>query len=134
MPERGPSPCLRTASGRDTAEAMTCERLLLAAALLHLPLVVGCSGTPGDWHSSDSAQLSEALTSSEILVALRTSDGSHYLTAEGDGGGFVSADRSAIQSWERFIISDLDGGSLLSGDRIQIRHVSAAGESYWLTA
>ncbi len=72
--------------------------------------------------------------SSELLVAFRTNDNVHYLTAEGDGGGTVSANRTAAGAWERFIISDLNGGSLVSGDQVQIRHVNASGSSWWVTA
>ena len=113
---------------------MSCKGRALCAGLCHLGLVVGCSAAPADLDSSPLGEVSQALTSSETLVAFRTVDGAHYLTAEGDGGGTVSANRTTVQAWERFIISDLDGGALLSGDRIQIRHVNAAGESFWLTA
>lgn len=113
---------------------MISKGTVLCAALCHLLSVVGCSAPPADLDSSELGQVSQALTTTEMMVAFRTADGSHYLTAEDNGGGTVSADRTAIRAWEYFIISDLDGGSLLSGDRIQIRHVSAAGESFWLTA
>ena len=113
---------------------MSVKQWFVGAALCPLGLVVGCSAAPLDPDSSETAEVNQALTSAETLVAFRTFDGSHYLTAEGDGGGTVSADRTAIQSWEYFIISDLNGGALLSGDQIQIRHVSAAGQSFWVTA
>jgi len=113
---------------------MSSNRLVLGAALCSLGLSMGCSAAPADFDSSDLGETSQALTNTETLVAFRTVDGSHYLTAEGDGGSTISADRTRIQAWERFIIFDLDGGPLLSGDRIQIRHVSATGESFWLTA
>jgi hypothetical protein len=58
----------------------------------------------------------------------------NYLTAEGDGGGTISANRTAIGAWERFVLSDLNGGSLVSGDQVQIRHVSSNGASWWLSA
>jgi hypothetical protein len=107
---------------------------VICTALCQLGMVVACSAAPEDSASSELGQANQALSSAETMVAFRTFDGAHYLTAEGDGGGTISADRSLLLSWERFIISDLDGGSLLSGDLIQIRHVSAAGESFWLTA
>jgi hypothetical protein len=115
---------------------MISKRALVSAGFCHLGLVVGCSAAPADLDLDRSPvdQASQALTSSETLVAFRTTDGEHYLIAEGDGGGTVSSRAPAIRAWERFIISDLDGGTLLSGDRIQIRHVNAAGESFWLTA
>jgi hypothetical protein len=125
---------LRQAKGRDIEVIMIANRSVLCLALCHWGLVVGCSAARDDLDASGVGQTSQALSSAELLVAFRTFDGVHYLTAEGDGGGTVSADRTAIQAWERFIISDLDGGPLLSGDRIQIRHVNAAGESFWLTA
>jgi len=113
---------------------MSSNGTVLWAALCHLGLIAGCSAAPEELDSSDLDQTSQALTNSETLVAFRTVDGSHFLTAEHDGGDTISADRTAMKAWEYFIISDLDGGSLLSGDRIQIRHVSANGESFWLTA
>jgi hypothetical protein len=98
----------------------------------------GCSASPEDSPLSEATEggdaVSQALTSSELLVALRTSNGVNYLTAEGDGGGAVSTNRTAVGAWERFIISDLNGGTLVSGDQVQIRHVSAAGSSWWLSA
>jgi hypothetical protein len=98
-------------------------------------LLAGCSSVPHSQDDADSAaEISQALTSSELLVALRTNDNVHYLTAEGDGGGSVSANRTVADAWERFIISDLNGGSLVSGDQVQIRHVNASGSSWWLTA
>lgn len=102
-------------------------------------VMVGCSGAPDEEAQSSGdtqvvGEVGQALTTSELLVAFRTSDNVHYLTAEGDGGGTVSANRTAIGGWERFIISDLNGGSLVSGDQVQIRHVNAAGSSWWLSA
>jgi hypothetical protein len=125
---------------------MSSKRTLfpVALALCGSGLLLGCSAAPEELDSPELGQTRaaeqdpkssfQALTTSELLVAFRTDDGAHYLTAEGDGGGAVSADRTQIKAWELFIISDLDAGSLLSGDRIQIRHVSATGESFWLTA
>lgn len=106
-------------------------------SLLLVVLLAGCSAPNEEAGSSDrelGGEVSQALTSSELLVAFRTSNGVSYLTAEGDGGGTISANRTAIGAWERFIISDLNGGSLVSGDQVQIRHVSAAGASWWLSA
>ena len=127
---------LRRESARTIAIVMISKRSLLYVGLWHLGLVAGCSAAPADLDLDRSlvGQASQALTSSETLVAFRTTDGVHYLIAEGDGGGTVTSRASAIQAWERFIISDLDGGSLLSGDRIQIRHVNGTGQSFWVTA
>jgi len=102
-------------------------------------VIAGCSsasdeGTQPSGDANRVAEVSQALTTSELLVAFRSSDNTHYLTAEADGGGSVSTNRTSIGAWERFIISDLNGGSLVSGDQVQVRHVNAAGSSWWLTA
>lgn len=106
--------------------ARTCYAIIVIASS------VGCSAATDETESV--GEVAEALTTSELMVAFRTSSGTHYLTAEGDGGGTVSTNRTAIGGWERFIISDLNGGSLISGDQVQIRHVNAAGSSWWLSA
>src|SRR4051794_19403612 len=110
------------------------ERLMLVLGLCLPTFVLDCSASLEDLHPAEVEQIKQAQISTEMTVAFRTFDGVHYLTAERDGGGTISANRSALLEWERFIISDLDGGSLLSGDQIRIRHVSAEGKDFWLCA
>jgi hypothetical protein len=55
-------------------------------------------------------------------VALQTNNGVHYVVAEGGGGGGVRADRTAAGpgGWEILGVSALQGGPLISGDRVAI--------------
>jgi hypothetical protein len=61
---------------------------------------------------------------------LRTNDGVHFITAEGDGGSTVSTNRTAVGDWERFTLEDLNGGALVSGDQVRIRHDGASQRWY----
>jgi hypothetical protein len=63
-------------------------------------------------------------------VALKTSDGTHYVVAEGGGGGGVVADRTAAGpgSWEIVSVVSVSGGPLVSGDRVVLR--TADGTHY----
>lgn len=49
--------------------------------------------------------------------------GGYYFVAEGGGGDALNANRTAIGSWETFSLIDLNGGSLESGDLVNIRSV-----------
>jgi hypothetical protein len=94
---------------------------------LSATLAAACAGAP------EPGVDIQALTMSEFLVSLRTSD-QHFLTAELDGGGAISTDRSGVGPWERWWLSDLNGPPFESGDAVQIRHVSSEGTSYWWVA
>lgn len=71
-------------------------------------------------------------TAENALTTLQTRERSLYLSAEGGGGGRLTADRTAANVWEQFLIVDRNGGRLRSGDRVLIRttnghYVSAEG-------
>src|SRR5262245_1431796 len=104
------------------------KHLLLWAA----GLLCACAGPAQP--ELDVAAVRQPLTASERTIALRTFDQRHYLTAEDDGGDTVSSDRSEIAEWERWILNDLGGGELRSGDAVQLRHVGADGASFWIVA
>lgn len=70
----------------------------------------------------------------EIRTAFKTFNGKNFITAENDGGGVVSTNRTVPQGWEIFAIEDLNGGALMSGDQIHIRHDSAGGTRWYATA
>lgn len=53
-------------------------------------------------------------------VFLRTSSGTHYVTAVGGGGTTTAADRQTPAVWETFTLRTLEGGPVVSGDRITI--------------
>ncbi|HEY0713784.1 MAG TPA: hypothetical protein VGF45_13985 [Polyangia bacterium] len=66
-----------------------------------------------------------------IRTAFRTASGTHYITAEGDGGGAVSTNRTTVGAWEIFTLEDINGGQLMSGDSIYIRHDRASDGKKW---
>jgi DNA-binding transcriptional ArsR family regulator len=51
----------------------------------------------------------------------RTSDGAHYMVAEGGGGAAMRADRVNAGEWETFVVAALIGGPPLDGDRVSLR-------------
>jgi len=50
--------------------------------------------------------------------------GGYFVVAEGGGGGVVNANRVAIGPWETFLVIDLNGGALESGDLVNIQTVA----------
>src|SRR5262249_48430577 len=63
-------------------------------------------------------------------IVLRTNNGTNFLVAEGGGGGGVRADRTAggPGSGEVVDITTINGGPLLSGDKVSLR--TANGRNY----
>ncbi|MFB2982484.1 PA14 domain-containing protein [Microseira sp. BLCC-F43] len=57
---------------------------------------------------------------SSIPVTFKTFEKSKYVVAEGGGGSVVNANRDVASFWETFTLIDLNGGSLNSGDVINI--------------
>jgi hypothetical protein len=54
-------------------------------------------------------------------VAIRTADGTHYLTAVGGGGGALRAAADSAGPWETFIVEKPEGGGIRPGDSIRLR-------------
>jgi hypothetical protein len=77
--------------------------------------------------------LVQALEADEHLVALRTING-RYLTAENSGGSTVSANRTAIGPWERFIMKHQWPDEIETGDTVQLRIADGTGKLWWLVA
>ena len=67
------------------------------------------------------------LSSSRVLAQTYTtafqSVGGYFVVAEDGGGSVVNCDRVAIGPWETFTLIDLNGGSLESGDLVNIQTV-----------
>jgi hypothetical protein len=70
--------------------------------------------------SAESADAQPAGTGSNYIVNLKASNG-QFVVAEWGGGREVKADRNAAGDWERFVVIDLNGGNLLSGDTVRLR-------------
>ncbi len=66
---------------------------------------------------ADSGLLSTATSYTGSFI----SSAGRYVTAEGGGGSSVTCNRTAKGTWETFEIVDKNGGSLTSGDEINIR-------------
>lgn len=67
-----------------------------------------------------SYQATQALASTTYKVSFRSSN-DQYVVAEGGGGGVVNANRPAIGPWETFTLTDLNGGTLESGNAVNIQ-------------
>src|SRR5262245_43826787 len=74
----------------------------------------------------------QALTSSEVLIALHTYD-HHYVTREASDAS-LSTNRTQLGAWERWVLSDLDGPPLESGDHVTLRFIDPNGTAYYIVA
>lgn len=90
------------------------------------------SGTRFQTRLQSSDQPEWSFVSSLIpFITLRASSGSHYVVAEGGGGGAVFADRQTAGDWATFRVSALNGGPLMSGDAVTFR---TADDHHYLEA
>jgi hypothetical protein len=64
--------------------------------------------------------LGSAGSASASLVSIQSYNG-QWLCAEGGGGQAVLANRPAVDIWERFSLTDWNGGNLQSGDEITLQ-------------
>jgi hypothetical protein len=101
---------------------------LLAATLLAAS--AGCiGGADSDPADPDTQNESSPLSAQHLTVNLRTYSG-NYLVADHGGGAALAATSKAAKGWETFTLSDLDGGSLLSGDLVTLK--GSSGQ--WVSA
>jgi hypothetical protein len=63
-------------------------------------------------------------------VSFRTAAKGLYIVAENGGSGIIGANRSAVGPWETFRLIDLNGGSLTSGDVVNL----ASDQGTYVTA
>ncbi|MDC0708701.1 hypothetical protein POL68_09495 [Stigmatella sp. ncwal1] len=64
-----------------------------------------------------------ALAASTLTVTLKTWSG-HYLVADKGGGADLMAYSTQAQDWETFTLTDVNGGSLVSGDVVTLQSIS----------
>lgn len=69
---------------------------------------------------TESAEAQPAGAGTLYIVNLKASNG-QFVVAEYGGGREVKADRNAAGDWERFVVVDLNGGNLVSGDTVRLR-------------
>src|SRR5262249_15158092 len=65
----------------------------------------------------------EGVTANETRrpITLKTAVGGLFVVAEQGGGGAVNANRPVASTWETFALHDLNGGSLQSGDLVNLQ-------------
>ncbi len=93
------------------------------AAVMLLVTGAGCGGLPSPDEREESGTHSAALAAVPGTVTLRTWSG-HYLLADKGGGADLLASSTTPQEWETFTLTDVNGGSLVSGDVVTLRSVS----------
>ncbi|MCB0304641.1 MAG: hypothetical protein KDI38_12775 [Calditrichaeota bacterium] len=93
-----------------------------------LDLVRGPIGNKFDDFSSATTRVAGEsggwISSTTLYVHIRAYN-NEYFTAENGGGGEINADRSTPWTWETFTLTDLNGGQLMSGDRVYFRTMNA---------
>ncbi|HSC88520.1 MAG TPA: glycoside hydrolase family 16 protein [Polyangiaceae bacterium] len=90
-------------------------------------LLTGCALEPQEF----SDELGETEQAAIVAgITFRTEAGGRYVGAQNNGGGAVVATATTAAAWETFALDDLNGGSLVSGDRVRIR----AGNGQWFQA
>jgi Glycosyl hydrolase catalytic core len=75
--------------------------------------------TRADWSNRPAFDYYRDSMYTLLTVGLRTTDG-RFVSAVNGGGGELAADRDAMGSWETFVMEDLDGGSLETGDLVRL--------------
>ncbi|AKU98698.1 PPOD2 peroxidase-like [Labilithrix luteola] len=90
------------------------RKITHAAALALLVAIVGVGTLPAERADAQGA------TGSVYILNFRAYNG-QFVVAEWGGGREVKADRNAAGDWERFVVIDLNGGDLVSGDKVHVR-------------
>jgi chitinase len=91
-------------------------------------LFAGCVASPADRGATDGSDtLVTSFTAAAVpagattrTLTLQTAVAGDFVSAANGGGGNVTADRAAAQGWETFTLYDLNGGTLQSGDLVNL--------------
>ncbi len=67
---------------------------------------------------------------SSKVAAFKTYNNVNYLSAANNGGGTVDTQRTAVGDWEKLTVIDVNGGTLNSGDQVQLK----TGAGWYLVA
>lgn len=84
------------------------------AALVFLIATVGAGTLPTERAAAQGA------TGSNYILNFKAYNG-QFVVSEWGGGREVKADRNTAGDWERFVVVDLNGGELASGDKVHLR-------------
>lgn len=90
------------------------------AALVLAFSAAGCAGVGSDGLSEEVDGEAESITATQLTVNLRTYAG-NYLVADKGGGADLMAYSTQAKEWETFTLTDLNGGSLMSGDVVTLK-------------
>lgn len=71
-------------------------------------------------HAREDQNSRDSNRGSGARIALRTTSKGLYLVAENGGNGIINANRASVGPWEIFRLIDLNGGTLNSGDSINL--------------
>lgn len=99
-----------------------------ALAALILGASAGCAGVSADLSEDVDGEV-ESITATQLTVTLKTWGGS-YLVADKGGGADLMAYSTQAKEWETFTLTDLNGGSLVSGDVVTLR----GNNGQWVSA
>jgi hypothetical protein len=103
---------------------------LRALLALFVAVAAGCNGESAATDDAETDGAAEApLTATHLTVNLQTWSG-NYLVADQGGGADLMAYSTWAKGWETFTLTDLDGGSLLSGDLVTLK----ASGGQWASA
>ena len=103
--------------------------LLPAIGALALAFTAGCVGVGDQVDDEAAGDEADSLSATQQIVTLQTYAG-NYLVADKGGGAALMAYSTWAKEWETFTLTDLDGGSLLSGDVVTLKGTSGQ----WVSA
>ncbi|QRO01596.1 hypothetical protein JRI60_22520 [Archangium violaceum] len=98
-------------------------RVLGIAASTLLAASASCAVPPDTERDERTGHEEKALAANPLTVTLRTWSG-HYLVADQGGGADLMAYSTQAKEWETFTLTDVNGGSLVSGDVVTLRSIS----------
>ncbi|MEP7123970.1 MAG: hypothetical protein ABJE95_23790 [Byssovorax sp.] len=90
------------------------------AALVLAFSSAGCAGVGSEDASEDVDGESASITATQLTVNIKTYAG-NYLVADKGGGADLMAYSTQAKEWETFTLTDLNGGSLVSGDVVTLK-------------
>ena len=93
----------------DAFEIASCTLVLSVTALL-----VGCGSNPESIGVRGESVTLPGITLQTVLVP-------RFVGAANNGGGAVNATATAAQGWETLSLQDVNGGSLVSGDKVTLQ-------------
>jgi len=98
-------------------------RVLGLATVTLLATSAGCAAPPDAEQVETTGSTEKALAASQLTVTLQTWSG-HYLVADKGGGADLMAYSTVPKEWETFTLTDVNGGSLVSGDVVTLQSIS----------